>query len=95
MFKLKIVGFDLETMKKVDSCCKDVKVSYLPLPTRTKKIVVLKSPHVNKKAKEHFSLTQFKRLCYLHEKKTVRELILKLPFNVALRVDYSGNGAAW
>ena len=95
MFRLKIVAFDLQTMKNVDVCLKEACVKFLSLPKRTKKIVVLKSPHVNKKAKEHFSLTQYKRLCYSVKKETVQELILKLPFSVALRVDYSGNGAAW
>ena len=95
MFKLKIVGFDLKTIKKVDMCLNELNATSFSLPTKTKKIVVLKSPHVNKKAKEHFSLTQFKRLCYLQDKKMVRKLILRLPLSVALRVDYSGNGAAW
>ena len=95
MFRVKIVSFDLQTIKKVDTYLSQARVKSLSLPKKTKKIVVLKSPHVNKKAKEHFSLTQYRRLCYLLEKETVKELILKLPFSVALRVDYSGNGAAW
>ena len=92
MFKLKIVGFDLKTIK-VDMCLNELNATSF-LPTKTKKIVVLKSPHVNKK-QEHFSLTQFKRLCYLQDKKMVRKLILRLPLSVALRVDYSGSSAAW
>lgn len=95
MFKIKIVGFDLTTMKKVDKCLKEAGAVFLPLPKKTKKIVVLKSPHVNKKAKEHFSLRQYRRLCYVIKKDTAHKLILKLPVSVALRVDYSGNGAAW
>ena len=50
--------------------------SYLPLkkyfkffsvaiPKKVKKFVLIKSPHVNKKSKEHFQISTYQRLFYL------------------------------
>lgn len=95
MFKIRISSFDLLTIKKVDLIMKKLNLSYLPIRRKTRKIVVLKSPHVNSKAKEHFALTQHQRLCFSAKKEITRELILLLPHSVALKIEYSGNGAAW
>ena len=37
----------------------------IPLPTRCEKYTVLRSPHVNKKAREQFEIRTHKRLMYL------------------------------
>jgi len=95
MFKLKIVSFDFQSIKKVEKCLRKINVVAIPLPKKIKKITVLKSPHVNNKSKEHFSLVQYKRICYLKNKKAAYDVIVKLPQSVAIRLDYSGNGAAW
>ena len=95
MYKLKLVCFDSSIIKEVDLYLKGIKASFFALPKKSKKITILKSPHVNKKSKEHFSLTQYRRLCYIEKKKSLREIILRLPFGIAFRIDYSGNGAAW
>ena len=34
----------------------------IPMPTRTEKFTVLRSPHVNKKSREQFEMRTFKRL---------------------------------
>ena len=39
----------------------------IPLPTRIEKFTVLRSPHVNKKAREQFEIRTHKRLMYLLE----------------------------
>jgi small subunit ribosomal protein S10 len=39
----------------------------IPLPTRIEKYTVLRSPHVNKKAREQFEIRTHKRLMYLLE----------------------------
>jgi ribosomal protein S10 len=41
---------------------KKVQFSIISLPTRTKKITLLKSPHVFKKAKEHFENRTYKKV---------------------------------
>lgn len=38
----------------------NIKASFVILPKKKKKITLLKSPHVNKKAQEHFQLTRYK-----------------------------------
>ena len=51
----------------------------IPLPTSIKKFTVLRSPHVNKKAREQFELSSFKRLldifCATNANKTVDALM--------------------
>ena len=39
----------------------------IPLPTRCERYTVLRSPHVNKKAREQFEIRTHKRLMYLLE----------------------------
>lgn len=41
------------------------KISLLALPRKFKKFVFIKSPHVNKKSKEHFQILTHKRLLVL------------------------------
>ena len=43
-------------------------VSQINFPKKTKKLSLLKSPHVNKRFKEHFIQTNFKTNFYLKEK---------------------------
>lgn len=95
MFKIKISSFDLLTIKRVDLLIKKLNLSYVVMPKKVRKIVVLKSPHVNSKAKEHFALARYRRLCFSSKKSIIRELILCLPHSVSLKIEYSGNSAAW
>jgi len=61
----------------------------IPLPTNKKIFTVLKSPHVNKKAREQFELNSFKRLLdiYSSSSKTVDALMkLELPSGVEVEI---------
>ena len=61
----------------------------IPLPTHKKHFTVLKSPHVNKTAREQFELSSFKRLLdiYSSSSKTVDALMkLELPNGVEVNI---------
>jgi len=61
----------------------------IPLPTHKKIYTVLKSPHVNKKAREQFQLCSYKRLMdiYSSSSKTVDALMrLELPSGVDVEI---------
>ena len=75
----------IETAKKTGA-----KVSGpIPLPTEKKIYTVLRSPHVNKKAREQFQLCSYKRLLdiYSSTAKTVDALMkLELPSGVEVEI---------
>ena len=61
----------------------------IPLPTNKKIFTVLKSPHVNKKAREQFELNSYKRLLdiYSTSTSTVDALMkLELPSGVEVEI---------
>ena len=61
----------------------------IPLPTHKRIYTVLKSPHVNKKAREQFELCSYKRLMdiYSSSSKTVDALMkLELPRGVDVEI---------
>ena len=61
----------------------------IPLPTHKRIYTVLKSPHVNKKAREQFQLCSYKRLMdiYSSSSKTVDALMrLELPSGVEVEI---------
>jgi len=61
----------------------------IPLPTHKKIYTVLRSPHVNKKAREQFELSSYKRLIdiYSSSAKTVDALMkLELPSGVDVEI---------
>jgi len=61
----------------------------IPLPTHKRIYTVLKSPHVNKKAREQFELCAYKRLMdiYSSSSKTVDALMrLELPSGVDVEI---------
>lgn len=61
----------------------------IPLPTEKEKYTVLRSPHVNKKAREQFQLCTYKRLLDIHSSspKTVDALMkLELPSGVDVEI---------
>ena len=61
----------------------------IPLPTHKRIYTVLKSPHVNKKAREQFELCAYKRLMdiYSSSSKTVDALMkLELPIGVDVEI---------
>ena len=61
----------------------------IPLPTHKRIFTVLRSPHVNKKAREQFQLCSYKRLMdiYRSNSKTVDALMkLELPSGVDVEI---------
>ena len=61
----------------------------IPLPTKKEIFTVLRSPHVNKKAREQFQLTNHKRLMdiYSSSSKTIDALMkLELPSGVHVEI---------
>jgi len=61
----------------------------IPLPTKTKRWTVLRSPHVDKKSREQFELKTHKRLIDIHHPtpKTVDSLMrLDLPAGVDIEI---------
>src|ERR1700745_971683 len=64
----------------------------IPLPTHKKIYTVLRSPHVNKKAREQFQLCAYKRLLDIYNStaKTVDALMkLELPSGVEVEIKAS------
>lgn len=61
----------------------------VPLPTRTQKFTVLRSPHVNKKSREQFEMRTHKRLIDIYEPsaETIEALMkLELPAGVDVEI---------
>ena len=92
--KLKSYDFNLVD-KSAEKIVKAVKATGaivngpIPLPTNKKIYTVLKSPHVNKKAREQFKLCSYKRLLdiYSSSSKTVDTLMkLELPSGVNVEI---------
>lgn len=92
--KLKSYDFNLVD-KSAEKIVKTVKATGavvsgpIPLPTNKKIITVLRSPHVNKKAREQFQVSTYKRLLdiYSSTAKTVDALMkLELPSGVEVEI---------
>jgi small subunit ribosomal protein S10 len=92
--KLKSYDFNLVD-KSAEKIVKTVKSTGavvsgpIPLPTQKRIYTVLKSPHVNKKAREQFELSSYKRLLdnYSSTSKTVDALMkLELPSGVDVEI---------
>ena len=67
----------------------------IPLPTHKRIYTVLRSPHVNKKAREQFQLCAYKRLLDIYNStaKTVDALMkLDLPAGVDVEIKAFGKG---
>jgi len=92
--KLKSYDYNLDD-KSAEKIVKTVKSTGavvsgpIPLPTHRRIFTVLKSPHVNKKAREQFKLCSYKRLMdiYSSTSKTVDALMkLELPSGVDVEI---------
>lgn len=94
--RIKLKSYDHNLIdKSAEKIVKSVKATGavvsgpIPLPTLIKKFTVLKSPHVNKKAREQFQLKSHKRLLDIHGStaKTVDALMkLELPSGVDVEI---------
>ncbi|MBU6324406.1 MAG: 30S ribosomal protein S10 [Bacteroidetes bacterium] len=94
--RIKLKSFDHNLLdKSAEKIVKAVKQTGvvvsgpIPLPTRKKVFTVLRSPHVNKKAREQFQVCSYKRLIdiYNSSTKTVDALMkLELPSGVDVEI---------
>jgi small subunit ribosomal protein S10 len=94
--RIKLKSYDHNLLdKSAEKIVRSVKVTGavvsgpIPLPTQKKIFTVLKSPHVNKKAREQFQLCSYKRLLdiYSSTSKTVDALMkLELPSGVDVEI---------
>lgn len=68
-FKLKVSTPNLQSLFILEKLIKTFtpKFKIVFLPKKKKRFVLLKSPHVNKKSKEHFQFLQYQRLYYINE----------------------------
>lgn len=93
--RVRLRGFDTEL---VDQSAKSIvqtvqksgaKVSGpIPLPTRINKFTVLRSPHVNKKAREQFEMRTHKRLIDIMEPTpAVMDALMKLELPAGVDVE--------
>lgn len=93
--RVRLRGFDTEL---VDQSAKSIvqtvqksgaKVSGpIPLPTRINKFTVLRSPHVNKKAREQFEMRTHKRLIdILEPTSAVMDALMKLELPAGVDVE--------
>jgi small subunit ribosomal protein S10 len=89
--KLKISTSKLSSLYVFDKNIDNFELTFkkIVLPTKIKRFVFLKSPHVNKKSKEHFQLLYHKRLYYINFQtvKIFKEFLLKIPndLNITLK----------
>ena len=94
--RIKLKSYDYNLVdKSADKIVKTVKSTGavvsgpIPLPTDKKIYTVLRSPHVNKKAREQFQLCSYKRLMDINSStnKTVDALMkLELPSGVDVEI---------
>ena len=94
--RIKLKSYDHNLVdKSAEKIVKTVKMTGavvsgpIPLPTEKKIFTVLKSPHVNKKAREQFQLCSYKRVMDIHSSssKTVDALMkLELPSGVDVEI---------
>jgi small subunit ribosomal protein S10 len=94
--RVRLRGFDVKLLdQSAKSIVNTVKRSGakisgpVPLPTRTEKFTVLRSPHVNKKAREQFEMRTHKRLIDILEptSDTIEALMqLELPAGVDVMI---------
>jgi small subunit ribosomal protein S10 len=94
--RIKLKSYDHNLIdKSAEKIVKSVKATGavvsgpIPLPTQKKIYTVLRSPHVNKKAREQFQLSSYKRLMdiYSSSAKTVDALMkLELPSGVDVEI---------
>jgi|SRR5690606_17301629 small subunit ribosomal protein S10 len=94
--RIKLQSYDHSLVdKSAEKIVKTVRMSGavvagpIPLPTQKKIFTVLRSPHVNKKAREQFQISTYKRLMdiYSSTSKTIDALMkLELPSGVDVEI---------
>lgn len=85
----KILDESVERLVKTAENSGSKVIGPIPLPTEKRVWCVLRSPHTDKKSREHFEMRIHKRLIYIvnHTNQTVEGLInLELPAGVDIEV---------
>lgn len=93
--RVRLRGFDIELIDQSSQSIVETvqkagtKVAGpIPLPTRTNKFTVLRSPHVNKKAREQFEMRTHKRLIdILEPTPAVMDALMKLELPAGVDVE--------
>ncbi len=93
--RVRLRGFDIELIdQSAQSIVQTVQKSGskvsgpIPLPTRTNKFTVLRSPHVNKKSREQFEMRTHKRLIDIIEPTSqVMDALMKLELPAGVDVE--------
>ncbi|MFW5995314.1 MAG: 30S ribosomal protein S10 [Spirochaetia bacterium] len=93
--RVRLRGFDIELIdQSARSIVQTVQKSGsrvsgpVPLPTRTNKFTVLRSPHVNKKSREQFEMRTHKRLIDIIEPTSqVMDALMKLELPAGVDVE--------
>lgn len=72
-FRIKLWSYDVDALIQACEKIKDMGASETgtivgpyPLPKKTRRWCLLKSPHVNKKSREHFEATTYSRIMDIH-----------------------------
>jgi len=93
--RVRLRGFDVEL---IDHSAKSIAMAVrkagakvtgpIPLPTRINKVTVLRSPHVNKKAREQFEMRTHKRLIdIINPSAEVMDSLMKLELPAGVDVE--------
>ncbi|MCK9190327.1 MAG: 30S ribosomal protein S10 [Sphaerochaetaceae bacterium] len=93
--RVRLRGFDVELVEQSSNAIVQTVVKAgatvsgpVPLPTRINKYTVLKSPHVNKKAREQFEMRTHKRLIdILDPTSQVMDALMKLELPAGVDVE--------
>jgi ribosomal protein S10 len=67
MYQLKITGPSANAVlaaKKILVCLYEPIHKIIPLPSKKRQFILLKSPHVNNSSKEHFKIVKFQYVIY-------------------------------
>lgn len=65
----------------------------IPLPTKTKKFTVIKGPHVDKRSREQFEMSSYKRLLVIIPTPQTVDALMKLNLSAGVNVKIALNGA--
>ena len=88
-YKLKISTSNLVSLKAFDNLLLSFNTLFkiVILPKRLKRFVVLKSPHVNSKSKEHFQIKSHYRLYYISLSQLgFSKILTKIPNDVNINM---------
>lgn len=64
----------------------------IPLPTKTKKFTVIKGPHVDKRSREQYELSSYKRLLIIIPTPQTVDALMKLNLSAGVNIKIALNG---